>query len=193
LWLGKELPRWRDPCQVRLDPKPAGSGGSTTFNFGLYVTQTMTLTGPLSGALNDVAPHEVTHTILANHFKRVVARWFDEGASVMSESFAEQQSRQRNCLTALNEGKALKLTSLFKLRDYPEDLGVFYAQSYSVTNFLVEKIGRPKVLEMVELGMRGDWELAVQEVGFRDVEDVEKKWIESLRDSRKKRAAISER
>src|SRR4051812_29334309 len=94
-WLGTEMPPWPRPCPLRVTVSNKGSGGATSFMFGPNRIDSiqMEIEGSLDRLIASVLPHEVTHTVLAHHFKQPVPRWADEGGSVLSE---DDQERTRH-------------------------------------------------------------------------------------------------
>jgi hypothetical protein len=197
-WLGREMPPWPRKCPLRVETTMGPGGGATHFTFGAdsgnrpaVTSQRMEIRGDATQLLNSVLPHEVTHTVLAQHFGRPVPRWADEGGSVLSENDAERYSHDIRCREILNNGKAFRLNALFRMTDYPKEMSILYAQGYSVTAFLVEKGGgdrggRGKLLQFLGAGMRGNssesWNEAARSVyGFDSVDGLEKAWLEALR------------
>ena len=89
-------------------------------------------------------------------------------------------------------GLYIPLKRLFLLKDYPRNgdhLMALYAEGYSVSNFLVSQggdKGRQTFLHFVATGMRNnDWDSAVHSFyGYRDVNDLERAWVGSLRQPR---------
>ena len=83
LWLGKEMPKWGQPCSLRVTVTTKGSGGATEFTFdrGSILSQNMHIEGPLERLLSSVLPHEVAHTVFAYHFRQPLPRWADEGGA----------------------------------------------------------------------------------------------------------------
>jgi hypothetical protein len=198
-WLGQEMPNWPQRCPLRVVIAPAGAGGATTFGFdrGGVSSQQMDIKGPARQLLNSVLPHEITHTVLAHHFGRPVPRWADEGGSVLSENDEERTSHDIRCREILNQGKAFRLSVLFRMVDYPRDMIVLYAEGYSVSAYLVERggggqAGRRKLLQFLAYGMEGStqnshgtptsWNAAAQRVyGAASVDALEGEWIEALK------------
>src|SRR5207244_7114206 len=114
------------------------AGGATTFNFvGDNMWQTVHIEGPLDRLVASVLPHEVTHTVFAHYFGRPVPRWADEGSAVLSEDELERSRHDVMVRQILNSGRGIALRQLFKLHDYPPEVGALYAEGYSVSNFLV--------------------------------------------------------
>jgi hypothetical protein len=182
-WLGQEMPPWPQPCPLTVKVTMSGAGGATTFQFtGGNVSQTMQIEGSYERLLNSVLPHEVTHTVFAHRFRRPVPRWADEGGSVLSEDEPERARHDGLCRQMLNAGRAMPLSYLFKLTEYPQDVMVLYAQGFSVCRFLVDLQGRQNFLNFIATGMQSGWDAAARNYyGFNDVKEMETAWIESLR------------
>lgn len=192
-WLGEEMPNWAQRCPLKVEIRMKDTGGATTFTFGTngagrsgVLSQQMHIFGEQKQLLESVLPHEVTHTVLAYHFGQAVPRWADEGGSVLSENESECFSHNIRCRELLNSGRGIRLRVLLGMMTYPKDMIVVYAQGYSICDYLINQHGgRAKFLKFVRTGMKSDsknWEAAVRDVyGFESVDDLEEKWIESLR------------
>ena len=182
-WLGYEMPQWSEPCPLRVIPTASGARGATTFTFPEgQVFQTMFIQGPLERLKNSVLPHEITHTVLAHHFRRPVPRWADEGGSVYSEDQLERNRHDEMCRQILNAGRGMPLCRLFALQDYPDDVMVLYAEGYSISKYLIETSDRKTFLNFVAHGMRAGWESAVQKhYQYRSVNELEQGWLDHLK------------
>ncbi|MBA4190141.1 MAG: hypothetical protein C0467_19325 [Planctomycetaceae bacterium] len=197
-WLGHEMPQWSRKCPLQVQVSMGSAGGATTFTFGsdqsgrpIVSSQRMEIRGDAKQLLNSVLPHEVTHTVLAQHFGRPVPRWADEGGSVLSENDEERFSHDVRCREILNAGRAFVLRTLFRMTEYPRDMTVLYAQGYSVTAYLVDKggsgrEGRGKLLQFLGTGMNGNtaesWNEAARRVyGYESVDGLERAWLDALR------------
>ena len=91
--------------------------------------------------LTAILPHEVTHVVLADLFTtQQIPRWADEGIAVLAEPRAEQQVRAAELQEPLEAGRIFDLSKLMAM-DYPaaKDWSLYYAQSVSLTRFLVEQ------------------------------------------------------
>jgi hypothetical protein len=186
------MPRWNRRCPLVVEVNPTRTGGATTFTFGSrgVSQQDMKIFGKVDQLLESVLPHEVTHTVLAYHFGAPVPRWADEGGSVLSENDNERLEHDIKCREFLNANRGIPLRHLLPMKDYPKDTIVLYAQGFSVSNYLIDLgggdlKGRRKFLEFLETGMaKGgkNWDKAVStHYQFEDVDDLQAKWIESLR------------
>ena len=184
LWLGKELPDWPKPCPVRVTISATPASGATTIAFdgGSGAPSQITLSGLYDRILNSVLPHEITHTVLATHFRQSIPRWADEGAAVLSEDEPERKRHDELMVKLLQAGRAMRLSHLFQLKEYPSDVVVLFAQGYSVTRFLVEKGGHTRFLEFVQTGMKDGWTVAARDTyNIAEINDLETEWLDWLR------------
>ena len=199
-WLGSEMPRWPQKCPLKVQVTMGHTGGATTFTFGVegnrrpaVMSQEMKIFGSVEQLLHSVLPHEVTHTVFAHHFGQPVPRWSDEGGSVLSENDDERFNHDVRCREVLNQGRGIPLRVLFKLKDYPKDMIVLYAQGYSITQFLVDQGGKQKLLQFIGQGMKNDnnnWEDAVRTAyGYGSVDELQEAWITALRNPPQRVAA----
>jgi hypothetical protein len=194
-WLGQEMPAWGVACPLQVSVRYDGSSGATSFTFdkGSILTIDMKINGAMDRLIASVLPHEVTHTVFAYRFRQPVPRWADEGGAVLSEDDQERSRHDALVRQILNApGRAIPLSRLFTLKDYPRDVMVLYAEGYSVTNFLVNKSGRPAFLAFVGDGMQFGWDQAVQKhYHYRNVNELEQAWIQYLRDNPRSPTAIA--
>jgi len=179
LWLGKELPDWKKPCPIRATISSAGPRSATSFDFGpQWQIIEMILAGSRNQILDNILPHEVMHTVLADHFRRPVPRWADEGMAILCETDSEQKRHDEIMVKLLRDGRAFRLSSLLQLTDYPADVIVVYDQGYSVTRFLVEQKDRPTFLQFLKAGMKDGWDAATKVCyGFESVNEMEREWL----------------
>jgi hypothetical protein len=191
LWLGQEMPPWPQPCPLFVNVTGEGPSGATSFAFapqGGVLDTKMEIQGPLDRLIASVLPHEITHTVFANYFRRPLPRWADEGGCVLMEDDAELDRHDKMTRGILNRNAQFRLRQLFTMQDYPkngEKLACMYAQGFSVAHYL-SVIGDQKAwLNFVALGMQGDWDRAAQTCyGMNRVEDLEEAWLKHLRDTK---------
>lgn len=178
-WLGRELPDWKTPCPIRVKITSGEAGGLTSFTFarGKVVDQEMSVEGRLDRILASSLPHEITHTITAGALGREVPRWADEGVSVLSEDRRERDRHDRIAAHLLARKKEIPLSRLFRIEQYPTDLMSFYGQGYSVSRFLVEFGGRPRLLAYLRDGETLGWDAATRlHYGIADVGELDRAW-----------------
>jgi len=168
LWLGYEMPDWSAKCPIRVQVgETLGAGGATAFVFdnGEVYGWEMDIQGSVRRIVDSVLPHEITHMILASHFRRPIPRWLDEGAATSVEHASEKENYRRKLIQYLREDvrKGLPFNRMVALKEYPSDPMPFYSQGFSVVEYLLELGGHRRLLEFATSGMEsGDWNLAVR-------------------------------
>ncbi len=182
-WVGKEMPDWSDPCPITVQCAPhLGAGGETSFVFdrGEVFGWRMRVQGTEQRILDSVLPHEVTHTILATHFRRPLPRWADEGACTTVEHMAEKKKQQNMLITFLKTNKGISFSQMFAMKDYPPDVLPLYAQGYSLARFLIDQGGRKKFVNFVGDGLRReDWTGAIaRNYGYKSLGQLQDKWLD---------------
>lgn len=186
-WLGRELPDWPTPCPMTVQVGPQlGAGGATRFVFdrGEVFGWRMNIQGSAERLLDSVLPHEITHMILASHFRRPVPRWADEGAATSVESAAERQKHRQMLYQFLHSGRGIAFGRMFAMREYPTDILPLYAQGHSVAEYLIELRGRRQFIEFVGEGMKTEnWPAAVERhYGARTLGDLQNQWLAWVRE-----------
>ncbi|MDR2438240.1 MAG: hypothetical protein LBE12_02565 [Planctomycetaceae bacterium] len=174
LWLGEVLPDWSSKCTITVHVgNHLGAGGATSFVFdnGEVYGWEMEIQGSAQRILDSVLPHEITHTILATHFRKPLPRWLDEGAATSVEHHTEKENYRRMLLTFLSEEvrKGLPFKRMVALKEYPSDPMPFYAQGFSVVEYLL-LLGRKmdssehhRLLRFAKTGMdSNNWQDALQ-------------------------------
>jgi hypothetical protein len=204
-WTGSPPPRpWAPKCEIYVYPtaavfaqmtgQPAESPGFSTMesNGSSIIGRRIRLRADAPGLVGAVVPHEVTHFILADLFPtKQIPRWADEGISVMSEPAPEQERRVGELDAALEGGKIFTVENLM-VHDYPEGRfwPLYYAQSVSLTKFLVER-GKPgQFIDFLQGSQRNGVEPELRRVyGFADYTDLQARWLAWARESSAARVA----
>jgi Flp pilus assembly protein TadD len=99
--------------------------------------------------------HEMSHSYVLTATKNRVPRWFTEGLAVHEEGerSAEWSNRATpEVLIAIREKKLLPILKLdrgFVYPEYPSQVVVSYFQAGSICDFIRERWGEPKLLEIV--------------------------------------------
>lgn len=165
-WLGKELPRWTNPCPIKASVSPQlGAGGATSFvfNAGEVYDWRMNIQGSRERVLDSVLPHEITHTIFATHFRQPLPRWADEGACTTVEHHSEIQKQERMLIDFLKTQRGIRFDQMFAMTQYPADVLPLYAQGHSLAHFLISQRGKQVFLTFLADGMRtSDWRSAIE-------------------------------
>jgi Flp pilus assembly protein TadD len=99
--------------------------------------------------------HEMSHVFILTATNHRVPRWFTEGLAVHEEGERSPEWRDRvtpEVLVAIREKKLLPVAKLdrgFVYPEYPSQVIVSYFQAGSICDFIKEKWGEAKLLEMV--------------------------------------------
>ena len=182
-WLGKELPNWSKPCKIHIklgdDLLPGGST-SFTFNKGEVYGWDMEVQGSRDRLYDSVLPHEITHMILASHFRVPLPRWADEGAATFTEHQSERNKYQQQLYKALKTRHGIPLDRLFVMEEYPQDPMPLYAHGFSIVEFLIRQRGPHYFVSFVEacLEKEKDWNTLVYEFyGYSTLEKLQNDWV----------------
>jgi len=185
-WLGQTMPKWSAPCPITVRAGAnLGAGGATTFYFdkGEVFGWRMSIQGSRERLLDSVLPHEITHMILATHFRRPLPRWADEGAATTVEHFSERAKHHEMLIEFLRSRRGIAFGRMFAMTEYPSDMLPLYAQGYTLAEFLVRKGGRRKFLEYLDEGMRTEqWSAATEKhYGIKDLPTLQNTWLAWIR------------
>ncbi|MDO4558697.1 MAG: hypothetical protein Q4C47_07010, partial [Planctomycetia bacterium] len=181
LWLGHTLPNWSRPCPVRVTVGDhLGAGGETSFSFshGEVYGWTMSIQGPADQVIHSVLPHEITHMILASHFRRPLPRWADEGAASSIEHESERSKLNNALIKYLQTNRGISFTRMFAAKEYPPDIRAFYAQAHALTTWMIDRGGHRKYVEFLETALpTGDWTGALkQHYGVESLKSLQETW-----------------
>ncbi|MDO4550979.1 MAG: hypothetical protein Q4C96_06980 [Planctomycetia bacterium] len=182
LWLGEPLPRWYKRAKIKIRIGNLAPGGQTSFIFnnGEVYGWDMSIQGTEERIYDSVLPHEITHMILASHFRCPVPRWADEGAATFTESLAERQKYQKMLIRFLKGQKGIPMDRLFKMDEYPNDPLPLYAQGYSVSEFLIRQRGPKYFVYFVQKSMEREcsWNDLIYECyGYQTLQELQSDWV----------------
>ena len=181
-WLGKPLPAWKYPCTVNVKVGQIGAGGATTFVFtGNAVGDfKMNIQGPLDRILDSVLPHEINHTIFAEHFRRPLPRWADEGAATFVEDESERRRQMLLAMQVLQSSRRIPLRSLLGIMDYPKDMQDvlhLYAEGYVLVELLIQNGGRARFLAFLKAAHTDGWDRSLHAYyGHAGIDYLERDW-----------------
>jgi hypothetical protein len=180
LWFGQPLADWQDPVPIHVQLRPFGavSAAGPDKKTGKLSAN---IRGKADSILRTILPHELTHLIFAGFFADKEPPWAAEGIAVMAEPQEDIQRHDKITATQLAANTSLPFTKFFNMKnpvqEGDDDPNAFYAQSYSVVSFLVEKGGRPKLLQFIRDGMANGWDKAAQDnYGFKSVDELDQAW-----------------
>ena len=127
-----------------------------------------------------VLPHEITHVILADLFpSQQIPRWADEGMAVLAEPSSEQKARASDLGGPLAANRLFKINDLMVM-DYPDGKhwALYYAQSVSLTRFLVDLEGPARFIDFVRASQRNGPEAELRRVYKIDsFADLQARWL----------------
>ena len=183
--------KWEPRCEIVLHPNRqsyqnvvAGdfsSFGSSLIQLdaGKIVARRIDLLVDQDGSLSAL-PHELTHVVLADHFKgRQPPLWMDEGIAMLADTREKQLLHQRDCIEAMTTGRAIPLKDLMQLEQFSsaEQVPAFYGQSLTLVRMLSEQ-GKPQTvvhftIDALDLGV----ERALQKhYAIQNLHELEKRW-----------------
>lgn len=129
--------------------------------------------------LNFILPHELGHIIFREFvgFSNNIPLWIDEGVAVLQE---KDRSGYLAIAKQIVQGKkCIPLENLSRIQDYSQiDPVIFYSESASIIEFLLEKFGRPKFVNFCRrLRDSKDWETALfKTYPFSNLSELEEAW-----------------
>lgn len=192
-WFGSDRCDWNDKCELvlhataeeysRLTGVPTASPGHSRIEHDpatqRVIGRRLDLHVDNASMLEAVLPHEATHCVLAGQFGPYqVPRWADEGMAVLSEPRDKVQQHHRNLVKAAREGELFSLKELMELDNYPKarQVGVFYAQSVSLVDYLVQQRGPATLAEFVRDGLRQGYDAALRKHYGCDFSTLQQQW-----------------
>lgn len=153
-----------------------------TTTLGVVISDdTLLLLGPATG-VEQTAAHELTHIVVGeatdNPFHAPIPRWLDEGMAMYSEGALPDYNRQA-VEQAISDDTLISVRSLSAYTGDPAQVDLFYGQSYSIVDYLLEAYGREKMVELLAVFKRGSHqEDALQEVYGFGLDSLDEQWRE---------------
>jgi hypothetical protein len=189
--------KWHPRCEVYLFPSKRKYGA--VVGRGAQETLGSSLVTPTSGSIKnrridlrtdvadyrtEVLPHELTHILIADHFRDgPPPLWYDEGLALLADSEEKQFLHQRDLRNGINRGKTFALADLLTTQQYPpqDRVGVFYGQCASLARFLTTQGGPRKIHEFARRSQEVGASIALQETyGINGVARLEPMWQKSI-------------
>jgi len=198
---------WSPKCEIVLFPtardfaretlQAPESPGISTMGIagGRVVLRRVNLRTDHPSMAQAILPHEVTHVVLADLFpSQQIPRWADEGMAVLAEPRSEQAVRAADLDKPLRSGKVFRVGDLMTRTEYPEQehWGLYYAQSVSLTRFLVETGSPAQFIRFVQQSQRSGVEPALRQVyAIPDFDALQKRWLTYARENSSGSAALT--
>lgn len=192
-WMGTgSRAAWSPRCDIyvyptgkvfsRMTGQAEDSPGFSTMgmNAGRIIARRVNVRADHPNVLAAVLPHEITHVVLADLFPtQQIPRWADEGIAVLAEPATEQRLRAADLTAPLSTGRLFKLDDLMVM-DYPDGKfwALYYAQSVSLTRFLVEQGTPAQFIQFVQGSQRNGVHAELKRVyGIEGFDDLHKRWL----------------
>jgi hypothetical protein len=169
-WFGEVGANWEPKCRICLYPTgeaygeatgaPVNPGGGHTdvhADEGRVLSRCIHVHGTRVFLLKGLVPHEVTHAVLAGRLSSGrVPRWADEGMAILAEAQKHIDMHLRYLPRWRADDALFSMRALIEMRDYPQprEVGVFYAQSVSLVDFLTRQKGAERFAAFVRDGER---------------------------------------
>jgi hypothetical protein len=161
-----------------------------TFIGGRIASRRIDLCGEDHDRGRSALPHEMSHVILADHFgRRGPPRWAEEGISLLADGAKKQARHQDDLNDAMKSGTTFSFGHLAAVESQPaaNQLPVFYAQSASLTRYLVGLKSPREFVVFLEAAQRRGYDDAAHDVyGLAGMREMERAWLADV--SRQTRA-----
>ncbi len=130
-----------------------------------------------------VLPHEMGHIIFRETigFDKKIPLWLDEAVAVLQEK--DRDGYLAIAARLVKEGDYIPLDELSGIRGYKSiDSQVFYSESASIIDFLLNKYGRDTFVTFCRRLRDGEeWEKALLKTyRFEDLEELQEAWVNHL-------------
>lgn len=125
-------------------------------------------------------PHEITHVVLADLFADVtLPRWADEGMAVLSEPRQQVDRYLKTMVRLRTEGRLVPLAQIMNQTEYPDaaSVTVFYVESVSVVEFLVNRRGPAAFVAFLRDAHTGMGPALQKHYGIKDVPSLQDQWL----------------
>lgn len=140
------------------------------------------------GFFDSVLPHELGHIIFREYvgYRSRIPLWFEEGVAMHQEK-AKRWGADKKVKQAIENGTFIPLSKLTRMRLTNNTdrsvIRLFYAESASVFNFIMDKIGKHRFARLCrDFKDGGSFEQALERVypRFRSIERLNEMWVKSL-------------
>lgn len=175
------MEQWPQKCRIEVGGGPSAGATHFAFHNGRLPLQMMEVSATTWKEITEaLLPHEITHTVLAYHFRQPLPRWLDEGGAILEENDAERDRHDMIAEGMVQSGEIVPLNYLFGVMQYPEaDLARFYSEGYSVTSYLVGLRDRPAFVRFVDQALASDWSTALRTCyRINSVDDLQQHWVD---------------
>lgn len=156
-----------------------------TVTLGMVLSEDTIVVLGTASDVEKIIAHELSHLVVGKVTESPLAsalpRWLDEGLAM----YAEGELPARNLLAlrrALSEDKLISVRSLSSYVGDPEKVDLFYAEAYSLIEFLLAEYGKEKMREfLVQFANGATQEEALERVYGLSIDELDAKWRRYLR------------
>lgn len=155
-----------------------------TTTLGVLISKdTLLLLGSAEGATQTIA-HELTHLVVGqatdNPFQAPLPRWLDEGLAMYNEGSLPDYNKLA-LAEAIATDSLISVRSLSAYTGDPNQVNLFYAESYSVIDYLLSQYGKDKMVQLLDEFKKGAYQDdALQKVYGFGLEGLDVKWRASI-------------
>lgn len=177
-WLGKELPNGKGRSLITVDISEKDEGLTWPIDRRERTLHQVWLTTSTERALGSTLHHEVIHTVLDSHFyPESLPAWASEGIASQADDPGRKENQRQILVRWSQAGRWPGLRSLFDASRIDHDDLDRYAAASSVTEFLVARDGKTRVVEFAGSGLKRGWDQAARDYyGVRDVAELQTAW-----------------
>ena len=127
--------------------------------------------------------HELTHVVVGlateNPYADLPA-WLNEGLAMYNEGELRRDN-VRALEKALRENKLISVRSLTSMTGNPDEVNLFYAEAYSVVEFLLKTYGKEKMSQLLKVFKEGSLtDDALMKVYGFDQDELDAQWHQSI-------------
>lgn len=192
-----ESPAWSPKCALVLHAtasdylQAAGRDQAATLGFSSVemnghqvVLRRIDIRADRAGWCAGALAHELMHVMMAEEcadFQLPV--WADEGMALMADPRAKRELHLRDLRTGYKRNAICPLAQFLSSASYPcrQNITVFYGQSLSMVQFLVDRKSPAEFLGFLRLAGQSGYDAALKSCyGIDGVADLEKQWRKSL-------------
>ncbi len=156
-----------------------------TVTLGMVLSEDTVVVLGTDPNLEKTIAHELSHLVVGKVVESPLSsqlpRWLDEGLAM----YAEGELPAKNALAleeALRKGKLISVRSLSGYVGEPEKVDLFYAEAYSLVEFLIKEYGKEKMREfLAEFANGSGQEEALKKVYGLSIDELDAKWSNYLK------------
>lgn len=177
-WLAEELPPRMGRATVNVELSDVEDENFTwAIDSPEQIFHKVWLTTTRRRALGSALGHEITHVVFATRFPDRLPSWIEEGAASLQDDPQRIEIRQRIIRRYARTGNWPRLETLFKARTLALGDQPSYSVAASVTQYLLCRGGRPKLLRFAVTGQQEGWNQALREhYGIPTVRELQAAW-----------------